>query len=79
MKGMASLDIRTVAAIQRLQSPELEPVLSLLKNLAIETDTALRRAKPDTFGQLQGRAMFLEEFLTVVANAATTLEKLRPK
>ena len=77
MQGFSGLDRKTWAAIYRLNAPEMEPVLTLLKNLANETDRALRRAESDKFARLQGRAGLLEEFLAAVEQSAATLEKLK--
>lgn len=62
-----------------MKSPELAPLLAFLKTMMMDTDRALRRAQGDEIFQLQGQAMFLEEFLAAVESSATVLEKLNPK
>lgn len=62
-----------------MKSPELAPLLTFLKTMMQDTDHALRRTQGNELLQLQGQAMFLEEFLAAVESSATTMEKLNPK
>lgn len=77
MKGFNAVDKPTAAALHRMNSPEMQPLLKFLKNLADETDVALRRATGDTYARLQGQAQHLEQFLTAVEKSAETLEKMK--
>lgn len=77
MKGFNEVDKPTAAALHRMNSPEMAPLLAFFKNLAIETDVALRRATGDTYARLQGQAQHLENFLKAVEQSAATLEKMK--
>lgn len=57
----------------------MAPLLTFIKTMMTDTDHALRRAQGDELFQLQGQAMFLEEFLAAVESSAAVLEKLNPK
>tara|TARA_R110000868_G_scaffold57972_4_gene178843 strand:- start:3840 stop:4082 length:243 start_codon:yes stop_codon:yes gene_type:complete len=76
MKGFNLVDKPTAAALHRMKSPDMQPLLAFFKNLADDTDCALRRAGDDKFAQLQGRAQLLQEFMEAVDSAASTMEKL---
>lgn len=77
MEGFNSADRQVVEALLRMRSPEMKPLLTFFENLLVSTDRALRRAGGDDFARLQGRALLLEDFLTAVAEAPQTREKLR--
>ena len=77
MKTLAQADKATVAAIHRLNAPEMKPLLTFLNNQFEESKTALIRADGDTLARLQGRAGYLQELLEAVNSAASILEKLR--
>jgi len=76
MHGFNTVDKPTAAALHRMNSPEMEPLLKFFKNMAEEHKTSLVRAETGSFPRLQGRASVLIEFLDAVDNAASTLEKL---
>lgn len=77
MKGFNTADKATVAALHRLNAPEMQPLLMFLKSQFDDSKTALIRAEGDVLTRMQGRAGFLQEFLEAVDNAASVLEKLR--
>ena len=77
MKGFNTADKATVAAIHRLNAPEMQPLLAFLKSQYEESKTSLIRAEGDMLTRMQGRAGYLQELLDAVSNAASTLEKLR--
>jgi hypothetical protein len=77
MEGFNAADKQVVAALLRMRSPEMQPLLAFFENLLVSTDGALRRATGDTFARLQGRALLIEEFLSAVDESPQTLEKMR--
>ena len=72
-----SAELRVQVALTKLKHPEMAPLLAFIKKLAEETDAALRRAKPEDFQKLQGRALFIEEFLTAVEQSTEVVERMR--
>ena len=68
---------QTVAALQRMQHPDMQPLLMFLKNQFEDAKTALIRADGEGFHRMQGRAGYLEELLSAVETATETLEKMR--
>lgn len=77
MEGFNRADKTVVAALLRMRSPEMQPLLAFFENSLKSTDHALRHARGDDVARLQGRAGLMEEFLDAVAQAPQTLEKLR--
>ena len=77
MKGFNTADKATVAAINRLNAPEMQPLLAFLKNQFEDSKTSLIRAEGDTLTRLQGSAGYIQELLEAVDNAASVLEKFR--
>jgi hypothetical protein len=69
-------DKQVWAAIQRLNAPEMHPLLTFLKNQAEHSKTSLIRADGPDLGRLQGRAGYLEDLLEAVEQATSVLEKL---
>ena len=76
MNGFNTVDKATAAALHRMKSPEMEPLLKFFNNMAEEHKDALVKADTDRVVRLQGRASVLIEFLDAVDNAGSTLEKL---
>jgi len=74
--SFSNIDKQVAEALLRMQSAEMKPLLTFLKNLDADTKTSLVRAGADTFARLQGRAGFLDEFLTAVETSADVVEKL---
>lgn len=77
MKSFNQADKQVFVALAKLKYPEMRALLEFFKNLAEETDVALRRASDDNLYRLQGRAQFLEEFLTAVEQSAEVIERMR--
>ena len=77
MITFSQADKQVIAALTRMRSPEMRPLLQFFDNLTRDTDVALRRAKPDDIGRLQGRAQLLEEFVTAVEQSTEVLERMR--
>jgi predicted NodU family carbamoyl transferase len=77
MKSFNTADSQTVAALQRMNHPDMHALLAFLKSQFDDTKTALIRADGEVFHRLQGRAGFLEELLSAVETATETLEKMR--
>lgn len=77
MIHFSNADKQVLTALTRMKAPEMRPLREFFQKLADDTDAALRRAKPDDFQKLQGRAQLLEEFLTAVEQSAEVLEKMR--
>lgn len=77
MKSFNQADKQVFVGLAKLKYPEMRALLEFFKNLAEETDVALRRASDDNLYRLQGRAQFLEEFLTAVEQSAEVIERMR--
>lgn len=77
MKTLAQADKATVAAIHRLNAPEMKPLLMFFNNQFEESKTALIRADGDTFARLQGRAGYLQELLEAIETSSSVLAKLK--
>jgi hypothetical protein len=78
MKTFATAaDPQVVAALHKMQAPEMKPLLTFFEILSHETDVSLRRGDGTEMYRLQGRAMFLQDFLDAVKNSASVMEKLR--
>lgn len=77
MQSFNRVDHSTAAALHRMQSAEMEPLLTFINKMLTETKTALITAEPEHFRRLQGRAGFIKEFLDAVEQSAATLEKLQ--
>lgn len=68
---------QVVVALTKLKTLEMQPLVEFFHNMATDTDVALRRAKPDDFQRLQGRAQLLEEVLTAIEQSSAVLERMR--
>lgn len=79
MDSFNRVDERTAAALHRMQSPDMKPLLDLLTRMYAETHPMLIHKTGDELARLQGKAGFLEEFLGAIAGAASTMEKLQQK
>jgi hypothetical protein len=77
MKSFNNADRVVVAALHRMNAPEMQPLLKFFDNLLSETKDALIAAQPDVVPKLQGRAGVLKEFLDAVDKAASTLERMQ--
>ena len=77
MLGFNSVDKPTAAALHRMNAPEMQPLLTFLKNLEKDTLDSLVRADSDKFARLQGRASFIQDLLLAIGQSASTLEKLK--
>jgi hypothetical protein len=77
MRDFNTTDRAVLASMQRMNAPEMKPLLTFLKNQFEETKVALIRAQGEHLSRLQGCAAYQENFINAVESAAFTLERLR--
>jgi hypothetical protein len=70
-------DKQVWAAVQRLNAPEMKPLLMFLNNLAEHTKDLLISAEGVQLHRLQGRAGQLKDLLDAAEQATSVLEKMR--
>ena len=70
-------DKPTVAALMKMKSQEMKPLLTFFETMQMETYKAMSKGDGAEMHRLQGRALLITEFLDAVENSAAVMEKLR--
>ena len=70
-------DKPTVAALMRMKSQEMKPLLTFFETMKKETYGSVLKGEGAEMHRLQGRALMIQEFLDAVENSAAVMEKLR--
>ena len=76
MKGFNQSDRQVLESLNRMKSPEMQPLIKFLKEMLDETTNALIAAPVDTVQRLQGRAAMLKELTDAIEKSASVLEKM---
>lgn len=75
-----AIDEKYLVNLVRLQSsPEFIKVIEQMKQDLQEADKSNRRLSGDSLHRSQGRAIYIEEFLTRLETARKTVEKIRSR
>lgn len=72
---MSTLNLQVLRCLSRLKSEEFLPLLEWLRTQEDEAFRAAARSEGSHAGRLQGKALFLEEFLEKVDKSDDLLRK----